>query len=149
MSNNKPLISLLNKAAEKHYVPSLFSAGFPNSLSASCSSICTQILVSLFSSITNARTAALPGCSAGAKLWLLRLMMAGTIKVDEHQTSPIAADKKQQSRQNNSLGRPIQPLQRSTFHPGDGALTPWHKSGCSCPFNSLLPHNNFLFFLKN
>lgn len=100
MSNNKCLISLLNKAAEKHYVLSLSSAGFPNSVSASCSSICTQILVSLFSSITNAGTAALPGSSARAKLRLLRLMMAGTKKVDEPQTSAIAADR------NNSQGKP-------------------------------------------
>lgn len=68
-------------SGENHLAPSLFSAVFPDSLSASCSSICTQILVSLFSAITNARTAALPGCSAGAKLRLLRLMMAGTMNV--------------------------------------------------------------------
>lgn len=75
------LMSLFSKAGENHLAPSLFSAIFPDSLSASCSSICTQILVSLFSAITNARTAALPGCSAGAKLRLLRLMMAGTMNV--------------------------------------------------------------------
>lgn len=141
MSDNKCLISLWNKAAEKHYVPSLFSAGFPNSLSASCSSICTQILVPLFSAIANARTAALPGCSARAKLWLLRLMMARTMKVGEvwPRTETTVKAKQQPWAANSAIAK----VNISSW---DGAMTSWHKSGFSCPFNEILPRNNFLIF---
>lgn len=77
----KNVLCLFSVKQERTIWPRLYSLQYSPTLVLHPVHPSAQILLSLFSAITNARTAALPGCSAGAKLRLLRLMMAGTMNV--------------------------------------------------------------------